>query len=47
MFKTTNYKIIPIHITIVGLCCSSCWLVYGILSSVDWNIIIPNALGKV
>ncbi len=45
MFKTGNYNIIPIHITIIGIFNASSWLIYGILNNMDWNIIIPNSLG--
>ena len=46
MFKTGNFNLIPILSCIVGLLCSSCWLVFGIYTE-DINVIIPNALGIV
>ena len=47
MVKTTNPSLVPIHITVIGLMCSSCWFLYGFLKDpVDWNVVIPNALGK-
>jgi len=46
MFKTGDYNILPIHITIIGMCSATCWLSYGILNKMDWNMIIPNLLGN-
>ncbi len=46
LFKTGNCKVIPIEITIIALLNSSCWLLYGLLSNMDWDIIVPNLLGK-
>ena len=46
VFKTGNYKLIPIWSTIGGTACSACWMIYGIYL-VDWNQIIPNALGVI
>ena len=45
-FKTGNYKLIPIWSTLGGTACSACWMIYGIYL-VDWNQIIPNALGVI
>jgi len=47
MFKSGDYNILPIHITIIGLFCSTSWLLYGILNGQDWNIIVPNLLGEI
>ena len=44
VFRTGNYKLIPIWSTLGGTACSACWMIYGIYL-VDWNQIIPNALG--
>jgi solute carrier family 50 protein (sugar transporter) len=44
VFRTGNYKLIPIWSTLGGIACSACWMIYGIYL-VDWNQIIPNALG--
>ena len=44
VFKTGNYKLIPIWSTLGGTACSACWMIYGIYL-VDWNQIIPNGLG--
>jgi solute carrier family 50 protein (sugar transporter) len=44
VFKTGNYKLIPIWSTIGGTACSACWMIYGIYLA-DWNQIIPNGLG--
>ena len=44
VFKTGNYKLIPIWSTLGGTACSGCWMIYGIYSN-DWNQIIPNGLG--
>ena len=44
VFKTKQYKLIPIFSTIGGLSCSLCWLIYA-LYLLDINMIIPNALG--
>ena len=46
VFKTGNYKLIPIWSTLGGTACSACWMIYGIYL-VDWNQIIPNALGVI
>ena len=46
VFKTGNYKLIPIWSTLGGTACSACWMIYGIYL-VDWNLIIPNALGVI
>jgi len=45
MFKTKNSKLIPIHITIIGLCSSTVWMIWGMLSNMDWNVISPNICG--
>ena len=42
--KTGNYQLIPIWSTLGGLACSACWFIYGIYL-LDWNVMIPNALG--
>ena len=44
VFRTGNYKLIPIWSTLGGTACSACWMIYGIYL-VDWNQIIPNGLG--
>jgi solute carrier family 50 protein (sugar transporter) len=44
VFRTGNYKLIPIWSTLGGIACSGCWMIYGIYL-VDWNQIIPNGLG--
>ena len=44
IFRTGNYKLIPIWSTLGGIACSGCWMIYGIYL-VDWNQIIPNGLG--
>ena len=46
VFRTGNYKLIPIWSTLGGIACSACWMIYGIYL-VDWNQIIPNALGVI
>ena len=44
VFKTKQYKLIPIFSTIGGLSCSLCWLIFAIYK-MDINMIIPNGLG--
>lgn len=44
VFRTSNYKLIPIFSSIGGALCSLCWLVYGIVIN-NLNTYIPNALG--
>jgi solute carrier family 50 protein (sugar transporter) len=44
VFRTGNYKLIPIWSTLGGIACSACWMIYGIYL-MDWNQIIPNGLG--
>ena len=44
VLKTGNYSLIPITTTIVGVMCSSCWLVFGIIMK-NPNCIIPNSMG--
>ena len=46
VFKTGNYKLIPIWSNIAGIACSGCWLIYGIYL-IDWNIMVPNGLGLI
>ncbi len=47
MYRDTNPDLVPVHTSIIGLCCSSCWFVYGLLKpeGMDWNVIVPNLLG--
>ena len=44
--KTKDYTLIPLPSVIMGIFCSSCWLLYGILPISDISIIIPNGLGN-
>ena len=44
VFKTKQYKLIPIFSTIGGLSCSLCWLIFAIYK-IDIKMIIPNGLG--
>ena len=44
VIKEKNYKLIPIRSTIVSICCSGSWLLYGIFISLMAQI-VPNALG--
>ena len=44
VIKEKNYKLIPIRSTIVSICCSGSWLMYGIVINLIPQI-IPNALG--
>ena len=44
VIKEKNYKLIPIRSTIVSICCSGSWLMYGISINLIPQI-IPNALG--
>ena len=44
VLKTGNYSLIPITTTIVGVMCSSCWLIFGIIMK-NPNCIIPNSMG--
>ena len=44
VIKEGNYKLIPIRTTIVSICCSGSWLIYGIIIKLIAQI-IPNALG--
>ena len=46
VFRTGNYKLIPIWSTLGGTACSACWMMYGIYL-MDWNQIIPNGLGVI
>lgn len=43
-FKEKNYKLIPIYNTIISICCSGFWLLYGISINLT-ALIIPNILG--
>ena len=44
VIKEKNYKLIPIRSTIVSICCSGTWLLYGISINLLAQI-VPNALG--
>ena len=44
VIKEKNYKLIPIRSTIVSICCSGSWLLYGIFINLVAQI-VPNALG--
>ena len=44
VIKEGNYKLIPIRTTIVSICCSGSWLIYGIIIKLIAQI-IPNVLG--
>ena len=44
VIKEKNYKLIPIRSTIVSICCSGSWLMYGIIINLIPQI-VPNALG--
>ena len=44
VIKEKNYKLIPIRSTIVSICCSGSWLMYGIVINLIPQI-VPNALG--
>ena len=44
VIKEKNYKLIPIRSTIVSICCSGSWLLYGITINLMGQI-VPNALG--
>ena len=44
VIREKNYKLIPIRSTIVSICCSGSWLMYGIVINLIPQI-IPNALG--
>ena len=44
VIKEKNYKLIPIRSTIVSICCSGSWLLYGIFIDLMAQI-VPNALG--
>ena len=44
VIKEKNYKLIPIRSTIVSICCSGSWLMYGIVINLVPQI-VPNALG--
>ena len=44
VIKEKNYKLIPIRSTIVSICCSGSWLLYGIVINLVPQI-VPNALG--
>ena len=46
VYKTNNYKILPISTSICGVLCSTSWLIYGIYLG-DISMIFPNALGVV
>ena len=44
VWKTCNYKLIPIVTTVCQFACSLTWAIYG-LFKLDLKIIIPNVLG--
>ena len=44
VFKTKDYKLMPIFSIIGGFLCSGCWLIYGIFDF-EINVVIPNGLG--
>ena len=44
VIKEKNYKLIPIRSTIVSICCSGSWLLFGISINLIPQI-VPNALG--
>lgn len=46
VYKTGNYNLIPLVSSIIGLCCSTSWLIFGLYIS-KMPIIIPNGLGVV
>lgn len=49
VIKKKDYKLIPIISSIIGLLCSSCWMLYGWFGKTlkDITIIIPNTLGTI
>ena len=44
VIKNKNYKLIPIWTTLVGVICSSCWLIFGLMVN-NSNSIISNIVG--
>lgn len=47
MFRTKNYKLIPIVTTVIGLLNAIIWSLFGIFKGWDFFVIIPNAIGIV
>ncbi len=46
VFKTKNYKLIPIVTALVSLVGCICWSLFGLIN-IDFNIVIPNFIGIV
>ena len=44
VFKTKNYKLMPIYSIIGAFLCTACWIIYGAIDP-DINVLIPNGLG--
>ena len=44
VFKTKNYKLMPIYSIIGAFLCTTCWIIYGAIDP-DINVLIPNGLG--
>ena len=47
VFKTKNYKLMPIYSIIGAFLCTACWIIYGTIEpeKPDINVLIPNGLG--
>ena len=46
VFKTKNYKLMPIYSIIGAFLCTGCWIIYGTIDhDHDINVLIPNGLG--
>jgi solute carrier family 50 protein (sugar transporter) len=44
VFKTKNYKLMPIYSIIGAFLCTGCWIIYGTIIY-EINVLIPNGLG--
>ena len=44
VFKTKNYKLMPIFSIIGAFLCTGCWIIYGTIIY-EINVLIPNGLG--
>ena len=47
VIKTKNKDLLPIHSSITGVVCSTCWFMYGIYDNMNPSLMVPNLIGMV
>ena len=47
VIKTKNKDLLPIHSSITGIACSTCWFMYGIYDNMNPSLMVPNLIGMV